>query len=121
MKWEETDDDDEDDGLERPPSKEVERCVYIIQSVCAMTAMLCVLYTTWPGCMCVSWPCQASEFDYITTASQREFMNIQLSLLRKRELASRLFMTVKTFNVFFLFLFFFLLTLPPLPYSPSAE
>lgn len=41
-KWEETD-DDEDDGLERPPSKEVERCVYIIQSVCAMTAM-CIIY-----------------------------------------------------------------------------
>lgn len=43
LKWEETDDDDEDDGLERPPSKEVERCVYIIQSVCAMTAM-CIIY-----------------------------------------------------------------------------
>ena len=47
LKWEETDDDDEDDRLERPPSKEVERCVYIIQSVCAMTAMcyaMCIIY-----------------------------------------------------------------------------
>jgi hypothetical protein len=101
-KWEETD-DDEDDGLERPLRKRNwQRCVYIIQSVS-------VLYISYAMGRAL-YLCELAMSGSSSTPANRVHEYSTLSE-KRRELASRLFMTVKTFNFFLLLLLLLLLLL----------
>jgi hypothetical protein len=70
-------------GSNGPPQKKW-KDAYTLFNLCVLW-LLCVLYTTWPGCICVSWPCQASEFDYIQQqAKESSWIFNSLSSSKKR-------------------------------------